>query len=91
MRLKHGVKIFRCRCGRPNVGLQAGEKRSEDGTEKSDLLIRDLVENGDEGSDSFEEVELRVEKGRGGSGFGEDGVGGWFVRGELGGDVEEIL
>lgn len=84
------VVLGTCRC-RSNVGLQAAEKGSEDGAEEGDLLLGDLVEDGDESADCFEEVKLRVEEGRGAGSLGEEVVGGSIEGGELGGDVEEVL
>lgn len=57
---------------RARVELDAGEQRGEDGAEKGDLLLGDLVEDRDERADGLEEVQLGVEE-RGRSGrFGED-------------------
>lgn len=60
--LEDGNKVLLAGCGRSSARLEAREERGKDGTEKGDLLVGDLVENGDEGTDSLEEVELRVEE-----------------------------
>jgi hypothetical protein len=91
MRLEHRLEIFRARCCGTDVRLEVFEERVEDGIEEDDLLVGDLVEDGDEGADGFEEVELGVEDGGGGGGFGEDDFGGRFGVGEGSGHDEEVL
>ena len=90
MRLVNGVVVC-CRLRRrSHVRLETGKERSEDGAEEGDLLLRNLVENRNERSDRFEEVELGVEAGGGAGGFRQRCVGG-RIGVEDGVDDEEVL
>lgn len=79
MCLQHRHKIGLGARRRTEVRLQAVDERSEDRGEEGDLLLGDLVQNRDEDTDRFEEVELGVEVAWGARRFVEEVEGGGLV------------
>lgn len=72
-----GIVRVRRRC-RTNGRLERSEEGSKDGTEESDLLRRDLIEDRDEGTDGLKDVESGFERRVARDGLDERFLVRWF-------------
>lgn len=89
--LQNGDEIRERGRTRSHVCLYRRQERSESSTKKNDLLRRDLIQNRNQRSDRFEEIELSGEGSDGRSRFQEGVIVEYVDRWEISFDDEEIL